>query len=189
MNTQDVIEKLQGAKPDYLENTVRFCFHVLPDDNDCFTLDADAIVIYDDLRDYLERYLEIDEDDLDELYAGEIVMINSEADELLEQCLTDHDVNWDDYKEAVELAERMGQTNARDIVAAGLYLDISLDCIEEAYLGEYNNDGEYAEKEAEQLGYLLSVPKFIRQNINWEGVAEDLSQGFMEQNGFYFRCM
>jgi hypothetical protein len=40
---------------------------------------------------------------------------------------------------------------------------------------------EYCEELVEELGYLQSpIPPFIKDNINWEGVAADLSADYIE---------
>lgn len=59
--------------------------------------------------------------------------------------------------------------------------------------GESIISGEYFVEYTKQLitdcGYISKdMPSFISDNIDWEGVAEDIKVDYMEHNGYYMRA-
>lgn len=48
---------------------------------------------------------------------------------------------------------------------------------------------EYTKQTIIDCGYISKdMPSFISDNIDWEGVAEDLKVDYMEHNGYYMRA-
>jgi antirestriction protein len=70
-----------------------------------------------------------------------------------------------------------------DAFVAGLNLGIPADKIEDAYVGEFRNDAEYAEQ---QIGTLWEIPEFIEPYIDWEHVARDSCGSFHSEEKHYF---
>lgn len=58
---------------------------------------------------------------------------------------------------------------------------------EEAYQGEYQNDEEFAEELADQLGLIPENNSWPNSYIDWERAARDLMMDYFEYSGHYFR--
>lgn len=57
---------------------------------------------------------------------------------------------------------------------------------EDAYIGEFSNEQEFAENYADELGDV--IPDYIRSAVDWQEVWDGtLRHDFYEVNGHYFR--
>lgn len=93
--------------------------------------------------------------------------------------------------ELFEYIETLENTHLEpEIVEAALLCDIPLDKVEDAYLGQWDSDSDFAYDQAEQMGYIDSVneklPAWISCHIDWEGVARDLMVDHIAANNHYF---
>ena len=61
--------------------------------------------------------------------------------------------------------------------------------VEEAYNGQWGSDEEFAEQMAEDLGLIDNDGKWPHYCIDWEWAARELMMDYMEQDGYYFRCL
>lgn len=61
------------------------------------------------------------------------------------------------------------------------------DHFEDSYVGEYGTMRAYAEEYLEETGDLSGLSDLVRSNIDYDGVAEDLSMDHTEQDGHIFR--
>lgn len=99
----------------------------------------------------------------------------------------DIETNWDEIQEYLNLAE-----DEQQIMLAYYEATNTFDWSEaqEAYVGEYLNDAEFAEAfceevEADTLG---GLPDYLKFNIDWQGVWDGaLRYDYFEQDGLYFR--
>lgn len=64
-------------------------------------------------------------------------------------------------------------------------LEDAISDAEEHYRGKFDSDEEFAEQEMEEM-FPQDLPSWIRNNIDWEGVARDLMYDYSEQDGYYF---
>ena len=60
------------------------------------------------------------------------------------------------------------------------------DC-EEAYSGEFQNDEEFAQNMADELGLLNKEMSWPYSCIDWEYAARELMYDYSEDGGYYFR--
>lgn len=74
-----------------------------------------------------------------------------------------------------------------DVIEAAVYCDIDLDNIEEAYNGSFEDDEDFAQETAEQLGCIDKDAKWPMDCIDWEHAAKELMYDYSEHNGHYFR--
>ena len=74
-----------------------------------------------------------------------------------------------------------------DVLNAGVYCDVAIEDIDEAYSGQYDNDENFAEDTAEQLGYINNNASWPYTCIDWERAASELMYDYTEENGYYFR--
>lgn len=74
-----------------------------------------------------------------------------------------------------------------EIVAAGVYLGIDLDNIEEAYQGQYKDDEDFAQELAEEIGAIDNNASWPNYCIDWERAARDIMMDYCEHEGYYFR--
>lgn len=58
---------------------------------------------------------------------------------------------------------------------------------EDCYIGQYDNDEDYAYQYMKETGGLEGLPPMIENNIDWAGVATWLMEGVAEVDGYYFR--
>lgn len=75
----------------------------------------------------------------------------------------------------------------QDVIEAAIYCDIDLDDIEEAYTGSFDNDEDFAEDVAEQIGAIDKNATWPQTCIDWEQAAKELMYDYTEHNGHYFR--
>lgn len=80
-----------------------------------------------------------------------------------------------------ELADELGQSNdAEDADSVADALEAVGDNMSVALIGE-NSFTDYCEEFVTDCGYLTSdTPSFLSNNINWDGVAEDLKVDYTE---------
>ena len=89
-----------------------------------------------------------------------------------------------DLWEYVEVCKSMGSI---DIVNAGIECGIDLDNIEDAYIGEYNDDDDFAHSIAEETGAINKNANWPMNCIDWEQAAKELMYDYCEDSGYYFR--
>lgn len=65
-------------------------------------------------------------------------------------------------------------------------LESLINKVEEAYMGEYENDEIFAEETAEQCGYEINNT-WPHNCIDWSHAARELMYDYFEDNGHYFR--
>ena len=92
---------------------------------------------------------------------------------------------FDKIQRYVEMCEKHKQE------AVDAYLSLTcgddLDGFEEAYQGEWDSEEDFAENLIVDCYDLSGVPDFIRNNIDWRGIARDLfSDGYSYEDGFVF---
>jgi antirestriction protein len=112
-----------------------------------------------------EEWIVCDYDDVPKRYVGEY----------------DLDADFFEYKDFLE-----NTYMDKGAVDAGLYLDIPLESIEEAYAGEFKSDADFAENMAEQCGLISDDAKWPHTCIDWERAALDLMMDYSEEKGYYF---
>lgn len=75
--------------------------------------------------------------------------------------------------------------------ACRAYLDAmnvdDLSDFEESYSGKFNNDEDFAQDMAENIGAIDMDAKWPNNCIDWEKASSQLMQDYTEQDGFYFR--
>lgn len=74
----------------------------------------------------------------------------------------------------------------QEIFDAGLTLGIPLESIEEAYVGSFDNDEDFAQEQAESCGALNDNAVWPYTCIDWERAARELMQDYNCANGHYF---
>jgi antirestriction protein len=90
-------------------------------------------------------------------------------------------------EEFFELLEMLESSHLdREVIEAGLDLDIPLDSIEDAYQGEYSNDQDFAYELAESCGSIDHDAVWPQNCIDWEQAAATLMYDYNESNGHYF---
>lgn len=60
---------------------------------------------------------------------------------------------------------------------------------EDAYVGEFSSDEDFAEDMAENCGLLSDVPEWPYTCIDWAYAARELMYDYYENDGFYFRSL
>ncbi len=86
--------------------------------------------------------------------------------------------------------ELIKQGNSAEAIDAYIALGIGDDDLsnfEEAYSGEFENDEEFAQDMAENIGALAKEPQWPYTCIDWEFAARELMYDYSEENGYYFR--
>lgn len=71
-----------------------------------------------------------------------------------------------------------------EVFIAGLEFGIDIENIEDAYVGQYNSDAEFAEHLTNESYDLKSFPSFLE--IDWESTASNIMYDYCEDNGYYF---
>ena len=81
----------------------------------------------------------------------------------------------------------------REIIEAfmdcGYDLEYAMENWEEAYVWEWDSDGDFAKNLCEEMGDLRDIPSHISSHIDWEGVARDIMYDYHSSNGHYFRAL
>lgn len=68
----------------------------------------------------------------------------------------------------------------------GYELEECVEKAEEAYVGEYASDEDFAESIADVLGYLNENQSWPHNCINWDRAARELMYDYFEESGYYF---
>ena len=63
------------------------------------------------------------------------------------------------------------------------------DHFEDSFMGEYGDMRNYAEDLLTEVYGLRDIPDIIRDNVDWDGVAQDLEQDHSEQDGYIFHVV
>lgn len=172
--------------------------------------------LYDDFNEMAEAFVEaeVDSDDYDDIdeYIEDNVFIDDIDDEFTQSCDTellsdlytepfgdDHGVihDWDELKSIIETLQLADKHDVIDAVL--IYYDIS-SCadLEQAYdhvhrqgvyCGYWNDTANFARQELDFLFSENDIPTILDCNIDWDGVWDDLSSDFMEENGHIFRII
>lgn len=74
----------------------------------------------------------------------------------------------------------------QDVIDSALELDIPLESIEDAYVGSYDNDEDFAQQWAEDTGAIQSELQWPYTYIDWQLAARELMYDYNENNGHYF---
>ncbi len=75
-----------------------------------------------------------------------------------------------------------------EIFEAAKECGIELENVDEAYNGEYRDDEEFAQQLLEDIGSIpADFPVYI--HIDWEHTAREIMMDYLEDNGYYFRCL
>ncbi|MDY6834189.1 MAG: hypothetical protein SVY53_05240 [Chloroflexota bacterium] len=85
--------------------------------------------------------------------------------------------------------ERLLSNYGEDVIEAAIACDVSLNDIEESYVGYYFNKKEFAQKMILDRELLTDycIPPWI--HIDWDRTATDLMMDYVEDDGHYFRMM
>jgi len=86
------------------------------------------------------------------------------------------------YKEFIENTHMDAKA-----VEAGLYLDIALGDLEEAYVGQYKDDEEFAYQLADDIGAVDGEAVWPQTCIDWAHAAREIMYDYSEHDGYYFR--
>ena len=65
--------------------------------------------------------------------------------------------------------------------------DDDLSQFEEAYVGKFNSDEEFAREQAEETGDMPNGTHWPMYCIDWEWAARELMMDYSEEGGHYFR--
>lgn len=74
-----------------------------------------------------------------------------------------------------------------EVIEAGLVCGIPVTAVEEAYVGHYMSDEEFAMETAESMGLLDGDSTWPHDCIDWERAARELMYDYVEEGGYYFR--
>jgi antirestriction protein len=87
-----------------------------------------------------------------------------------------------------DFMEFMESTNlAEEAVLGGFEYGIPLDKLNDAYMGEWESDADFAHYLMHDSGSVPEdLPAFITCHIDWAGVARDLMTEYVEVSGHYF---
>lgn len=105
--------------------------------------------------------------------------------------------DWDEVKDYdnlqdLELLQEIAEISDLDyqdweVISAAIYLDIPVGDINEAYVGEFGSDEEFAENLAEELGYITNDVQWPYTCIDWEHAAKELMYDYSDADNHYFR--
>jgi antirestriction protein len=71
---------------------------------------------------------------------------------------------------------------------ASSWEDVTIQNIEDSYVGEYDSDTAFAEGYADDMGLLMNVPETVKNYFDFEAYWKcELRHYFYESNGHYFR--
>lgn len=147
-----------------------------------FWIDADEIGDAGGLRYWLDTYTELSIAEVDTILERDYLVICHEG-ELVGLCVEGEVFDWELYNEARELVDNY---YSEDVVAAALELGITLERLEDAYIGSYDSDEDFAQELWEKCGYLNDLPDHVACYINWQAVARDLILDYTQHGGHYF---
>lgn len=134
------------------------------------------------LEDEIEKVeLEVGSTDIFD-YMGESIF-RDEFGMLQEYAINDTFLTEYDWFEDVEDYDKINAYRK----GTGCTWEEAFDQWEEAYQGEFDSDAEFAESQAESLGYIDRELTWPFNCIDWEDAAKDLMHDYFEQDGHYFR--
>ena len=98
---------------------------------------------------------------------------------------------------AGEWGERFEEVGAHDWAAFMAYVRLgghggdipTAEQFSDAYCGEFGDMRSFAQEFVPDVYDLDSVPDIIRDNVDWDAVADDLEQDHTEQDGHIFRTI
>lgn len=76
-----------------------------------------------------------------------------------------------------------------EVLKAAYNCDVQPADIDEAYAGEFEDDADFAEETADQLGLTDNNQRWPLNCIDWHQAAKELMYDYCEDNGHYFRNM
>jgi antirestriction protein len=82
-----------------------------------------------------------------------------------------------------ELIEQFGEDIVRQYYEEGY----DLNSMQEAYQGQYDNDEDFAQQMAEDLGLIHENAGWPSYCIDWEQASSELMMDYFEIDGHYFR--
>ena len=94
-------------------------------------------------------------------------------------------MDWLGLDEAATLISEGGLSE--EIYMAAIECSIPLDKVEDAFVGHYSSEVDFAQDLWEDCGYLDDLPAYAQSYINWESVARDLMMEHVEHDGYFFR--
>lgn len=77
--------------------------------------------------------------------------------------------------------------NDLDVFEAAHDADIQFSDVDEVYQGSYEDDEDFAQETAEQLGYINKEVRWPYTCIDWNQAARELMDDYSAANGHYFR--
>ena len=130
---------------------------------------------YEEMQEWLDELTEITGELCEEWILGDTEGVPSQY--VYEYGIADR------FFEYQELIETVGTDP--EMVKAGLFCDIPLESIEDAYVGEYDSDEDFAFEMAEACGFEESNT-WPNNCIDWKQAARDLMFDYSSDSGFYF---
>lgn len=134
--------------------------------------------------------------------------INDRAEELLDDLNEDSGVEWkfdgfevesydgdcadpNDFDNLNEYGEYVGNVELHGEAYVMRYEDIGEHDFDDSFAGTFDSPGDWAEEFVSDCYDLRHLPDFLKSNINWENVADDLRMDYSEYEGsegyHYFR--
>lgn len=153
-----------------------------------------------DINDQFNGFYDVEVSGIDTMNSELFDMLVEDFPELAETDFTDSDITFSvedwgglsDYEHLQDesLFEALGDYNGSyglDVLNAGVYCDVAIEDIDEAYNGQYDSNEDFAEDMAEQLGYINHNASWPYTCIDWEHAARELMYDYSEEGGHYFR--
>lgn len=115
---------------------------------------------------------------------------NTEDWELTDDFETKEDIhsNYQNTDDIFEYAEAYENSSYDlDVINAAIDCDVNLSDIDEAYNGQYDDDEDFAQQIAEEMGSLDKNAGWPNNCIDWEWAARELMYDYSDSNGHYFR--
>lgn len=141
---------------------------------------------YSDAEELMQEMKDLHEDEDD----PEFMIQDSEGDltALIGECMSIED--WNEFYEVLDAVE----DSYLDIEAIEAYAnnfcgEWSAKVVEDAsdaYIGEYDNDEDFAQEYAESTGAINQNKNWPHYCIDWKWAARELMYDIFESNGYYF---
>lgn len=135
---------------------------------------------YDDFSEARSEWLAELSEQLDD---GEVreEFIVADYEDIPREYVGEWDVSRDlwDYLEALDNVDK-------EILEAGIALDIPLDKIDEAYYGSFDSDEDLAYDYVESTGMFANVPETVQTYFDYERFGHDLSMDYLQYGTHYF---
>lgn len=115
---------------------------------------------------------------------------DSEDWELTDDIETDEDIhqNYKDIENIFEYAEAYNESSYDlDVINAAIECGIDFDNIDESYNGKHDDDEDFAQQIAEDIGAIDKNAGWPNNCIDWEYAAKELMWDYSESDGHYFR--